>query len=88
MAIISAVVLARNDRTGSDPLQVDVTAQQFAWTFKYPQQHGLTTNILRLPINRPTKFTLRALDVHPFVLGARVRAEAGRRARDHDQRRR
>jgi cytochrome c oxidase subunit 2 len=67
MAIISAVVLARNDRTGSDPLRVDVTAQQFAWTFKYPQQHGLTTNILRLPINRPTKFTLRALDViHSF----------------------
>ena len=56
MAIISAVVLARNDATGSDPLRVDVTAQQFAWTFKYPQQHGLTTNILRLPINRPTNW--------------------------------
>jgi cytochrome c oxidase subunit 2 len=67
MAIISAVVLARNDRVGSDPLRVDVTAQQFAWTFKYPQQKGLTTNILRLPIHRPTRFTLRALDViHSF----------------------
>ena len=67
MAIISAVVLARNDATGSDPLRVDVTAQQFAWTFKYPQQHGLTTNILRLPIHRPTKFSLQALDViHSF----------------------
>lgn len=67
MAIISAVVLARNDRTGSDPLRIDVTAQQFAWTFKYPQQKGLTTNVLRLPINRPARFTLRALDViHSF----------------------
>ena len=67
MAIISAVVLARNDHTGSNPLRVDVTAQQFAWTFKYPQQKGLTTNVLRLPINRPTRFTLRALDViHSF----------------------
>jgi len=67
MAIISAIVLSRNDATGSDPLRVDVTAQQFAWTFKYPQQHGLTTNILRLPIHRPTRFTLRALDViHSF----------------------
>jgi cytochrome c oxidase subunit II len=67
MAIISAVVLARNDRTGSNPLKVDVTAQQFAWTFKYPQHSGLTTNILRLPIDRPTRFTLNALDViHSF----------------------
>jgi len=46
---------------------VDVTAQQFAWTFKYPQEKGLTTNILRLPIDRPARFTLRALDViHSF----------------------
>jgi cytochrome c oxidase subunit 2 len=67
MAIISAVVLARNDHTGANPLRVDVTAQQFAWTFKYPQQNDLTTNILRLPIHRPTRFTLRALDViHSF----------------------
>src|SRR5262249_4815262 len=67
MAIISAIVLARNDRTGSDPLKVDVTAQQFAWTFKYPQHNDLTTNVLRLPIDRPAHFTLQALDViHSF----------------------
>jgi len=67
MAIVCAIVLARNDRTGSDPLRVDVTAQQFAWTFKYPGQHDLTTNILRLPVDRPARFTLRALDViHSF----------------------
>jgi len=67
MAIISAIVLARNDATGKDPLRVDITAQQFAWTFTYPQQHGLVTHVLRLPINRPTRFDLRALDViHSF----------------------
>jgi cytochrome c oxidase subunit II len=67
MAIVSAIVLARNDRTGSHPLKVNVTAQQFAWTFQYPDQHGLTTNILRLPIGRPARFTLQALDViHSF----------------------
>jgi cytochrome c oxidase subunit 2 len=67
MAIISAIVLARNDKTGSDPLRVNVTAQQFAWTFKYPQHNNLTTNVLRLPIGRPTYFELRALDViHSF----------------------
>ena len=67
MAIVSAIVLARNDATGSHPLKVDVTAQQFAWTFKYPGEHDLTTNILRLPVDRPARFTLRALDViHSF----------------------
>ena len=67
MAIVSAIVLARNDHTGSNPLKVDITAQQFAWTFSYPQHNKLTTNILRLPVNRPTRFTLRALDVlHSF----------------------
>src|SRR5262245_48507532 len=63
MAIICAIVLARNDRTGDDPVRVNVTAQQFAWTFKYPQHKDLTTNVLRLPIDRPSKFTLTALDV-------------------------
>lgn len=67
MAIISAVVLSRNDATGKDPLRVNITGQQFAWTFQYPQQKGLTTHVLYLPINRPTRFTLRALDViHSF----------------------
>ena len=67
MAIISAVVLSRNDATGKDPLRINVTAQQFAWTFQYPQQKNLTTHVLYLPIDRPTRFTLRALDViHSF----------------------
>jgi cytochrome c oxidase subunit II len=67
MAIISAIVLSRNDATGKHPLRVNVTAQQFAWTFQYPQQHGLTTHVLYLPIDRPTRFSLKALDViHSF----------------------
>ena len=67
MAIVSAIVLARNDATGKHPLRVDVTAQQFAWTFKYPEHHDLTTNVLRLPVGQPARFTLRALDViHSF----------------------
>jgi cytochrome c oxidase subunit 2 len=67
MAIVSAIVLARDDRTGPDPLRINVTAQQFAWTFKYPQQHDLTSSVLRLPVGRPARFTLTALDViHSF----------------------
>src|SRR5215218_6132697 len=50
MAIVSAIVLARNDRTGSNPLRVNVTAQQFAWSFEYPDHNKLTATILRLPV--------------------------------------
>ena len=67
MAIVSAIVLARNDRTGSNPVRINVTAQQFAWTFEYPDEKKLTTNVLRLPVDRPARLTLRALDVlHSF----------------------
>jgi cytochrome c oxidase subunit II len=67
IAIFSAVVLARNDRTGPDPVRIDVTAQQFAWSFKYPQHKNLATSVLRLPVNRTARFTFHALDViHSF----------------------
>jgi cytochrome c oxidase subunit 2 len=67
MAIISGIVLARNDSTGDNPLHVDVTAQQFAWSFNYPDQKNLAANVLRLPLNRTVRFRLRALDViHSF----------------------
>src|ERR1051325_11099286 len=60
MGIVCAIVLARNDRTGKDPLNVCVTAQQFAWSFTYPTGNkpcpstdkaasGVTSTILRLP---------------------------------------
>src|SRR5438445_10457826 len=67
MAILSAIVLARDDRTGKHPVHVDVTAQQFAWSFKYPDANGLTSDILRLPEGKTVAFTIRALDViHSF----------------------
>ena len=36
IAIISAIVLSNNDALGKNVLHVNVTAQQFAWTFSYP----------------------------------------------------
>lgn len=53
-------------------LQIDVTGEQFAWTFTYPaeltgQDKPLTTTELVLPIDRSVKFDLRAKDViHDF----------------------
>ena len=68
IAVASAVVLARNDRTsGDDPLTVEVTAQQFAWSFRYPEDGGVTSPNLYLPVDRSAKLVLQARDViHSF----------------------
>ena len=67
IAIYSAIVLAKNDKVGNNPLRIDVTAQQFAWSFKYPQHQNLASTVLRLPIGRPVRFHFTALDVlHSF----------------------
>jgi cytochrome c oxidase subunit II len=67
IGIVSAVVLARNDKLGSNPFRVNVTAQQFAWTFSYPEAKSMTTSVLRLPVNRSIQLSFTAKDViHSF----------------------
>jgi cytochrome c oxidase subunit II len=67
IAVYSAIVLGKNDKVGDNPLRVDVTSQQFAWSFKYPQQQNLSSTVLRLPLGRTIRFHFRALDVlHSF----------------------
>jgi cytochrome c oxidase subunit 2 len=67
IGIYSAIVLGRNDNPGKHPLTIDVTAQQFAWSFTYPEAHNLTTGTLRLPLGRSVELHFKALDViHSF----------------------
>jgi cytochrome c oxidase subunit II len=67
ISILSAVVLAKNGDAGPNPLRVEVTAQQFAWSFAYPSLGNVQTSTLRLPIGRPVKLTLHSKDViHSF----------------------
>jgi cytochrome c oxidase subunit II len=67
IAILSAVALAENGKLKSNRLEVDVTAQQFAWHFKYPQYGGFQSNELRLVEGRQVELRLRSLDViHSF----------------------
>src|SRR6476619_3521452 len=67
ISVISGIVLVQNDRPGSNQLNVDVTARQFAWTFSYPDQKNLTSAQLRLPVGRPVELHLTANDViHSF----------------------
>ena len=67
IAIVSAIVLTENSDAGPDPLNIDVTARQFAWSFAYPEQDDLQTTTLVLPLDRTVKLNLRANDViHSF----------------------
>lgn len=67
IAVLSAVALAENGKLKEGRLEVDVTAQQFAWHFKYPQYGGFQSDELRLVEGRQVRLSLRALDVvHSF----------------------
>jgi cytochrome c oxidase subunit II len=65
ISIVSAVVLAQNSRAGTDPLDVKVHAQQFAWSFTYP--NGKSFGFLTLPKDRHVKLDITSGDViHSF----------------------
>ena len=67
IGIVSAIVLARDDALGKNVLQVNVTAQQFAWSFQYPNDGKVTSGTLRLPVGRSVLLHLQAKDViHSF----------------------
>ena len=75
ISIVSAIVLAKNDHipkaaAAGDPLKplvVDVTAQQFAWSFQYPGFNKLTSATLKLPLDATVELRITSLDVtHSF----------------------
>jgi cytochrome c oxidase subunit 2 len=67
IGIVSAIVLGRNDAQGKDVFRVNVVAQQFAWSFSYPEANNLTSGVLRLPVGRSVELSFKALDViHSF----------------------
>jgi cytochrome c oxidase subunit 2 len=61
-------------------LQIDVTGQQWLWTFNYPGT-GVNTRTLVLPVNRPVQFNVTSVDVThgfwPASLGVQVDANPG-----------
>jgi cytochrome c oxidase subunit 2 len=59
IAVVSAIVLAQNDRAGDNPLRVNVLAQQFAWSFEYPENGRVRSPTLYLPVDRSAKLFLR-----------------------------
>ena len=53
---------------GSAPLRNEVVAQQWSWTFHYPEQGGVTTeNVLHVPAGTPIDVLISSADViHSF----------------------
>jgi cytochrome c oxidase subunit II len=67
IAIVSAIVLAKDDAAGANPLRVNVYAQQFFWSYGYPGYQNKISNVLRLPVDRSVVLTMHARDViHSF----------------------
>ena len=67
IAIVSAIVLAKDDAAGANPLRINVYAQQFFWSFTYPGYNNKRSDVLRLPVNRSVVLKMHAKDViHSF----------------------
>ena len=80
-------ILDEIEARDADRLQVDVTAQQFAWRFEYPEE-GVTSTELHVPVDRQAEFNLKAIDViHAFWVPG-VAGEEGRGSGAADERRR
>jgi cytochrome c oxidase subunit 2 len=69
IGIVSAIVLSRDDAIAKNALHIDVVAQQFTWTFKYPDANGLTSATLMLPKGREAVLDFQSRDViHAFFV--------------------
>jgi cytochrome c oxidase subunit 2 len=67
--------------SGSNYLQVQVIAQQWEFTYRYPQFGGMESTVLMLPVDTPIQFNVTSLDViHSFwayKLGVKADANPG-----------
>ena len=74
------IVLDDIEEAQANEMRVNVTGQQFAWTYEYPQAGGkpIKSNELYLPKDRPVRFFVKALDViHDFWVPAfRMKVDA------------
>ncbi len=67
------IVLTDIEEAQANEMRINVVGQQFAWTFEYPQAGGkpIKSTQLYLPVDRPVRFYVKALDViHDFWVPA------------------
>jgi cytochrome c oxidase subunit 2 len=77
LAIYGWIVLDDIEAKQQDELVVNVTGQQFTWTFEYPAR-DLNSTELVLPVDRPIDFRIKTRDVlHSFWVPAfRLKSDA------------
>lgn len=71
MAVWAIIVLDRNENLDDDRLVIDVTAEQFAWTFAYPDETSpqVASGDLRVPVGRQVELRMQSRDViHDFYV--------------------
>jgi cytochrome c oxidase subunit II len=67
-AVYSWIVLddIETQAAEADQVPIEITAQQFKWTFEYPEE-GVVANEFHVPVDKQLEIELRALDVlHSF----------------------
>ena len=73
-------VLRDIEEAKANEMRINVTGQQFAWTFEYPQADGkpIKSTQLYMPEDQPVRFFVKALDViHDFWVPAfRMKVDA------------
>jgi cytochrome c oxidase subunit II len=68
MAVWAYIVLADNEALASDRVVVNVTAQQFAWSYQYPDG-SVGTGDLHIPVDKQVELRMRSRDViHDFYV--------------------
>ena len=71
IGVLSAVVLSQNGNAGTNPMTIKVFAQQFEWHFEYPDNGGVKSQELYMPVDRNITFEMQSADViHSFWIPA------------------
>lgn len=72
---------ANQQPNAEKPIDINVTGQQWLWTFEYPDQGGVTTDRMVVPVDTPLYFNVTSKDVvHSFwvvEMGIKIDANPG-----------
>jgi len=78
---LAALSSVESPANAASPMEIDVTGQQWVWTFTYPQNGNIESDQLYLPLDRPVVFRVTSDDViHSFwvpEMGIKVDANPG-----------
>jgi cytochrome c oxidase subunit 2 len=78
---LAEIPTAASAASAPDRLVINVTGQQWLWTFSYPGEGNVQSDVLYLPENRPVVFDVTSEDViHSFwveQMGIKIDANPG-----------